>query len=272
MDAYSFTSINDVICDITGEDREIAEEGIFSGPSTTGSVILYWDTFKYEWKKLKNNLNACRSLDEQEKVLWEMRNQLLTARDNIDRIPENGFLNICAMVGILAVTFGLAVNVLGIPGTAGAATMIVGEVMGMVYASLKMMGMMMKYADPTRNILPNQSTTGVLSKQLATAKINNMLKKNEEKIQHVMAGKLLETNRKVLNAMNQYSDKYCQKIIETTNKVQKDLGNDMFNQTANKYFNSGNPKPQNQAGNPKPNPQKPQNGDNKGNNSKGNNH
>ena len=92
-----------------------------------------------------------------------------------------------------------------------------------MYSALKMMGMMVKYSDHTGMTLRSQKATGMLSKQLLTARLQNLLLKNNKKTQVVMAKQLLLVSDAAITSANLCTNNYMDNFVKQTDVIQKNF-------------------------------------------------
>lgn len=204
-------------------------------------VRMLYRLYKEEWKALRKMYSKPQlehDLELQKKVLWAEKKLLQNTINAIDQLEENAYMNIAVFSGILSITLFLSASALIIPESASPALIgaaHVGKCIGDFYLVLKLMGMMVKYSDNTSTVLRSQKTTGVLSKQLLTAKLRHQMSKIDAKLQYVLAKKLLDTNSTTLQAMQKYNEAYLDRFMSNADKMQNDLAKNMID-NANRYF------------------------------------
>jgi len=89
--------------------------------------------------------------------------------------------------------------------------------------ALKMMGLMVSYTDASRTVLRSQRATGVLSKQMAIARLLSYQRNCDEKLRYIMTNHLLNTNEYALDAMNRYSESYLDNFAAQSSKMQEEI-------------------------------------------------
>lgn len=103
---------------------------------------------------------------------------------------------------------------------------VVSECIGTVYTVLKAIALASKMGDTTGSYI-NQKKTGVMSKQLLIMRVNGYIGKVDAQIREVMAGKVATLNNQVAKAVEKFSDKYAEKVMQAANTSGQKLGDDM---------------------------------------------